>query len=93
MDDEEKIIRQRELKRRQEVNDLLAVLSLVEGRRLLYRLIVCSGALNQTTMTADALMTAFAEGKRWLGNEILIDILEEQPQLLKQMKQEYEREE
>lgn len=78
--------------RERQLNDLFKVLSSKEGRGTLFRLIAISGALNQTTMSGDALTTAFNEGKRFMGNELLMDIVENKPEVLLQMKKEYEQE-
>ena len=68
---------EKELKRR-ERNDIEFLLSSPQGRRFLWKLLSGCGIYELSYIT-DSDMTAFNEGRRSVGNNILADILDVNP--------------
>lgn len=59
-------------------NDLLAVMGSAEGRRFVWELIGTAGVFRQS-FGPDALATAFSEGRRSIGLELLARLQDEAP--------------
>lgn len=68
---------EKELKRR-ERNDIEFLLSSPQGRRFLWKLL-CECGIYELSYVQDSDMTAFNEGRRTVGNNILSDILDVDP--------------
>jgi hypothetical protein len=73
--------------REREVSDLRKVLSLPEGRRLVWRLMAAS-KLFQSTYTGQSNETFFNEGKRAIGTLIFADIQEAKLEAFQVMQRE-----
>lgn len=63
---------QQEEARRQAEDDIRNVLGTPAGRRLLWRIIAGSSAAFGPSFTADALTTAYNEGRRAVGIDLLV---------------------
>ncbi len=59
-----------------------------QGRRIVCRLLDSSGVFSESSFRADALMTAFLEGQRYEGNRLMVQTLNECPELYVQMLKE-----
>lgn len=64
------------LERAEEINDLKAVLSTVQGRRVIRRILTEAGIFRATYAGENTHATAFGEGKRNLGLFIYAEIME-----------------
>lgn len=77
LDDIEKQKKEREKReekrRNREIDDLRRVLAIVEGRRVIWRLLSEAG-IYRSTFDANALSMAFKEGKRDIGLFLIEDI-------------------
>jgi len=67
-----------------ELNDICFILDKLEGRRFLWRLLGVSGVYN-ISFTGENNLTNFNEGKRCVGNQLLGDIMEANPDAYLQM--------
>jgi hypothetical protein len=89
LNEEKKAIEERNRRRRdRELNDLKKVLSLAEGRRLIWRILSEAGIF-RTSFNSNALHMAFNEGGRNLGMIILDDIMTATPETFNRMQREY----
>lgn len=70
--------------RNSEVDDLLFVLSTVQGRRFIWRLLGFCG-VRQTVYATDPHHTYFLEGKRTVGLKLHADIEEHRPEAYLEM--------
>lgn len=79
-----------EYKRRRdrEIDDLRAVLKLPQGRRFVYK-VLCECGVFKSSFTQNSLQSAFNEGKRDIGLELLRALDETEPMAYTQMLQEH----
>lgn len=71
-----------------DLTDLKKVLSLVEGRRFIWRLLSDAGVF-RSSFNANALAMSFSEGNRNLGLVVLNEILKVSPASFTQMQREH----
>ena len=71
-----------DLQREQEKADLLAVLDIPAGRRVLARLVRAAGVTGQAYAPGDALATAYNEGLRRMGLMIVDEVQAVEPAAL-----------
>lgn len=84
-----KLIEDRDKRRKdQELSDLKKVLSFVEGRRLMWRVLDEAGVF-RSTFNSNALNMAFMEGNRNIGLVLFNEILKASPNSFTQMQREY----
>lgn len=76
-----------QLRDKQDLSNLLKTMS---GRRFVWRVINAAQALQHGFVPGDGFATAFHAGQRSIGLMILQDVLEDNPGLYAQMKEEYE---
>lgn len=74
-------------RRKRELNDISKVLDIVEGRRLIWRLLSETGVY-RSSFTQDSLQTAFNEGRRDIGLVILTDMNLAKPGAFAQLQRE-----
>lgn len=74
--------------REKELNDIKKVLSFVEGRRLIWRILSKTGIYRLSFAESERL-TDFNEGKRSLGLFLLDEVMEAKPTAFSQMQKEY----
>lgn len=79
------------VERQNEESDIRWLMSSKRGRRIVWRLLVQSG-LFQSTFTANAMVMAFAEGKRFFGGNMLQTIHSLCPELYPVMVKEQKNE-
>ena len=73
--------------RERELADLLFILSTVQGRRLIWRYLSRCGIF-KTSFVEDSNRTAYNEGERMIGLNLLADVMEADPDsYLKMMKE------
>ena len=77
----------RKKKRDKEISDLRKVLGMVEGRRLIWKLMSEAGVFRSSFDQSDMSM-AFNEGRRDMGLMLMDDILKVAPQSFSQMQKE-----
>lgn len=75
-------------KRIYEIGDLKKVLSIPEGRRLIWRLLGKSGMF-RLSFSANSNQTAFSEGARSIGLDLLYDVNEASVSAFAQMQNEH----
>lgn len=75
-------------RRRRELNDLIKVLDIPEGRRVLWRLLSEAGVY-RSSFTENSNRTAFNEGRRDIGLLLLKDVNLAKPNAFAQMQREY----
>lgn len=84
-----KLIEDRDKRRKdQELSDLKKVLSIVEGRRLMWRILSEAGVF-RSSFNSNALNMAFSEGNRNIGLLMLNEMLKVSPNSFTQMQREY----
>lgn len=76
-------------RRDREIDDLGKILKLPEGRRLILRILVETGAVNKASFSLNSMQTAFNEGKRDIGLWLLKDVDLAEPMAYSQMLREY----
>jgi hypothetical protein len=76
-----------QLERQAEIDDLLWLMSDKRGRRIVWRLLGESGVY-QVTFTGDALTSAFREGRRSRGLDLLAAINQHCPERFSEMQKE-----
>ena len=74
------------------LRDWRRVLNLVEGRRVVWQLLLACGHRQEAFVPGDPEATAYHWGKRALGNDMEEVIRRADPQAYEQMRQEYEAE-
>lgn len=74
--------------RQKDINDVRAILKTPEGRRYLRKLLGKCGIF-RSSFTPNSNLTAFNEGKRDIGLEVLIEINEADGSAFAQMQNEY----
>lgn len=75
------------LTREQELAELDGLLRLPQFKRLVWRYLERAG-VTRSTFTTDALLMAFNEGRRDMGNFILADVVEARPSAYVEMMQD-----
>ena len=87
---QEKKNKKLEQRRIRELNDIKKVLSFVEGRRLLWRILGETG-LYKSSFTGNS-NTFYLEGKRAIGLFLISEMMESRPEAFAQMQQEFHSE-
>lgn len=88
-DKQQELFNAQERKSRQkEISDIKSILNKPEGRRYIWRLLCKCGIFNNS-FTGDSNLTAFNEGKRNIGLDILLDVNEAEPAAFARMQNEY----
>jgi len=75
--------------KRRELNDIRKVLSIVEGRRFIWRILSMAGVFCASYVSKDSNHTAFNEGKRDIGIGLLQDLMEAKPEAYAQLQNEF----
>ena len=83
----EKQVKKFDRKRERELNDIKKLVSLVEGRRFLWRILSEAG-IYRNSFTGNS-TTFYAEGRRSVGLFILEELMRAKPEAFAQMQQEY----
>lgn len=79
-----------ELVHNRELSDLRHILLSAEGRRFIWKLMSASGIFLCSYKGGDRDETAFYEGRRSVGLQVLNDLLEANPKVFSQMQEEYQ---
>lgn len=72
----------------QELGDLSYLLQNASGRRFYWRLMEFCGSFELSYTRGDTHETAFREGMRNVGNRLMADLMEAEPEMYIKMKQE-----
>jgi hypothetical protein len=80
-------------KRQQEINDFLWALSDARGRRLIWRYLTICGVYRSSHVLGAPDATAFNEGERNIGLQILGDIMDAKPEAYIEMMRDSKRKE
>ena len=86
------LLQRAKVKEMRTLRDWRRVLNLVEGRRVVWQLLLACGHRQEAFVPGDPEATAYHCGKRALGNEMEEVIRRADPQAYEQMRQEYEAE-
>lgn len=78
--------------RDRELFDVKKQLSTPEGRRLMFRILDMAGVFRLSFVANSDRLTSYNEGRRSIGNTLLIDIMQECPNMLLQMQREHDSE-